>query len=44
MQLTVVQAVDRALIVDTLPRSEQPSGNAWAARILGIGAVIGFFL
>ena len=39
-----MQAVDRALIVDTLPAKEQPGGNAWAARILGIGAVVGFFM
>ena len=39
-----VQAVDRALLVDTIPSSEQASGNAWAARMLGIGSVLGFFL
>jgi solute carrier family 45, member 1/2/4 len=39
-----VQAVDRALLVDTIPSSEQASGNAWAARMLGIGSVIGFFV
>ena len=40
----VVQAVDRALLVDTIPSSEQASGNAWAARMLGVGSVIGFFV
>ncbi|KZT22893.1 MFS general substrate transporter [Neolentinus lepideus HHB14362 ss-1] len=40
----IVQAVDRALIVDTLPTDEQASGNAWAARMLGIGSVAGFFV
>jgi solute carrier family 45, member 1/2/4 len=40
----LVQSMDRALIVDTLPSSEQPSANAWAARMLGIGGVGGFFL
>jgi solute carrier family 45 protein 1/2/4 len=39
-----VQAVDRALLVDTLPRAEQAKGNAWAAIMLGIGSVAGFFL
>jgi hypothetical protein len=40
----IVQAVDRALLVDTLPATEQATGNAWAAQMLGIGGVIGFFL
>lgn len=40
----LVQAVDRALLVDTLPRVEQAKGNAWAAIMLGIGSVGGFFL
>jgi solute carrier family 45, member 1/2/4 len=40
----LVQAVDRALLVDTLPRVEQATGNAWAAIMLGIGSVAGFFL
>lgn len=39
-----VQAVDRALLVDILPRAEQAKGNAWAAIMLGIGSVGGFFL
>ncbi|THU98478.1 hypothetical protein K435DRAFT_777462 [Dendrothele bispora CBS 962.96] len=42
--INAVQAVDRALIVDILPSSLQPAGNAWAARMLGIGSVIGFFV
>ncbi|KDQ54087.1 hypothetical protein JAAARDRAFT_410743 [Jaapia argillacea MUCL 33604] len=42
--VNAVQAVDRALLVDTLPTSEQASGNAWAARMLGIGSVAGFFV
>jgi solute carrier family 45, member 1/2/4 len=40
----IVQAVDRALLVDTLPVSDQARGNAWAAQMLGIGGVLGFFL
>ncbi|PFH53502.1 hypothetical protein AMATHDRAFT_54630 [Amanita thiersii Skay4041] len=42
--INAVQAVDRALLVDTLPPFVQPAGNAWAARMLGIGSVIGFFV
>ncbi|TEB23029.1 MFS general substrate transporter [Coprinellus micaceus] len=42
--INAVQAVDRALLVDTLPPSDQASGNAWAARMLGIGSVVGFFV
>ena len=38
-----VQALDRALIVDTLPPSSQAAANAWAARMLSIGSVVGFF-
>ena len=40
----LVQAADRALIVDTLPFSLQPAGNAWAARMLGVGSVMGFYM
>ena len=42
--MSAVQAVDRALLVDTLPPSDQAAGNAWAARMLGVGSVVGFFL
>ncbi|PCH37600.1 MFS general substrate transporter [Wolfiporia cocos MD-104 SS10] len=42
--INAVQAVDRALLVDTLPPAEQPDGNAWAARMLGIGSVAGYFI
>nr|GAT45812.1 MFS general substrate transporter [Mycena chlorophos] len=41
--INVVQTVDRALLVDTLPPSEQTAGNACAALMLGIGSVLGFF-
>jgi len=37
-------AVDRALVIDILPTSEQPSGTAWAARMLVVGSVAGFFM
>ncbi|KAG1726429.1 major facilitator superfamily domain-containing protein [Suillus paluster] len=42
--INAVQALDRALLVDTLPPSDQPSGNAWAARMLAVGSVLGFFV
>ncbi|KAH6910824.1 sucrose transporter, partial [Coprinopsis sp. MPI-PUGE-AT-0042] len=42
--INAVQATNRALLVDTLPSSNQAGGNAWAARMLGVGAVLGFFV
>lgn len=42
--VSAVQAADRALIVDTLPFSQQPDGSAWAARMQGFGSVLGFFM
>ena len=39
-----VQAVDRALVVDVLPTRLQQSGNAWAATMLGVGSISGFFV
>jgi solute carrier family 45 protein 1/2/4 len=36
--------MNRALLVDTLPTSDQATGNAWAARMLGIGSMAGFFV
>ncbi|KLO12527.1 MFS general substrate transporter [Schizopora paradoxa] len=42
--VNAVQAADRALIVDTLPFSQQPDGTAWAARMQGVGGVLGFFV
>ncbi|KAL0946318.1 hypothetical protein HGRIS_012558 [Hohenbuehelia grisea] len=42
--INAVQAVDRALLVDTLPSSEQANGNAWGARMLAIGSVVGFYV
>ncbi|KAI0640511.1 MFS general substrate transporter [Trametes meyenii] len=42
--INAVQAVDRALIVDTLPPSDQADANAWAARMLGVGSVAGYFI
>ena len=37
-------SMDRALIVDTLPSEKQPVGSAWAARMMGIGSVVGFLM
>ncbi|KAI6144983.1 MFS general substrate transporter [Pisolithus tinctorius] len=42
--INAVQALDRALIVDILPTSEQPNGNAWAGRMVAIGSVVGFYV
>ncbi|KAJ7172933.1 MFS general substrate transporter [Mycena crocata] len=42
--INAVQAVDRALLVDTLPPSKQAAGNASAAVMLGFGSVVGFFI
>ncbi|RDX45599.1 MFS general substrate transporter [Lentinus brumalis] len=42
--INAVQAVDRALIIDTLPSAEQADANAWAARMLGFGSVAGYFI
>ncbi|KZT59273.1 hypothetical protein CALCODRAFT_431195 [Calocera cornea HHB12733] len=41
--INAVQAMDRALLVDTLPATEQELGNAWAARLMGLGGLLGFF-
>ncbi|KAF9441266.1 hypothetical protein P691DRAFT_779866 [Macrolepiota fuliginosa MF-IS2] len=38
-----VLVVDRALLVDILPPTSQPLGHAWSARMMAIGAVVGFF-
>ncbi|KAF7978571.1 hypothetical protein HWV62_45505 [Athelia sp. TMB] len=42
--INAVQAMDRALIVDTLPPAQQAAGNAWAARMMGVGGIAGFFV
>ncbi|KAL0581668.1 hypothetical protein V5O48_000370 [Marasmius crinis-equi] len=42
--INAVQAMDRALLVDVLPSALQPAGNAWAAKMLAIGSVVGFFI
>ncbi|VDC04314.1 unnamed protein product [Peniophora sp. CBMAI 1063] len=42
--INAVMSMDRALIVDTLPSEKQPIGSAWAARMMGIGSVVGFLI
>jgi len=42
--INAVQAADRALLVDTLPTSQQERGNAWAGRMLSFGSVLGFWV
>ncbi|KAI8086095.1 major facilitator superfamily domain-containing protein [Halteromyces radiatus] len=42
--INCVQASCRALIVDSLPPSQQEKGTAWAGRMVGLGNVIGYFM
>lgn len=42
--INAVQAVDRALLVDTLPMDLQERGQAWAGRMLSVGSVVGFWV
>lgn len=42
--VNAVQSTDRALIVDTLPQSEQSTGNAWAGIMQGLGSVVMFWI
>ena len=42
--ISAVQAVDRALLVDTLPPEQQAAGNACAALMLNTGSVVGFLV
>lgn len=44
MNLRLVSAMDRALLVDLLAVSEQEAVNAWAGRMYGAGSVVGFFV
>jgi solute carrier family 45 protein 1/2/4 len=37
-------AVDRTLIVDTLPAAEQVAGNAWATHMAVVGGVVGLYM
>lgn len=42
--ISVIQAATRAFIVDNVPTSQQQQANAWAARLIGIGNIVGFIL
>ncbi|ORY32115.1 major facilitator superfamily domain-containing protein [Naematelia encephala] len=42
--INAVMSADRALVVDTLPPSQQEEGSAWAGRMFGFGSVAGFFV
>ncbi|KAL0084066.1 major facilitator superfamily domain-containing protein [Phycomyces blakesleeanus] len=42
--INCVQASCRALLVDSLPPSQQEDGTAWAGRMVGMGNVIGYFM
>ncbi|GAA5822156.1 hypothetical protein JCM11251_004876 [Rhodosporidiobolus azoricus] len=42
--VNVVQAMDRALLVDVVAPSLQPDANAWASRMFGFGAVFGYWV
>ncbi|KAL1921966.1 uncharacterized protein VTP21DRAFT_10608 [Calcarisporiella thermophila] len=42
--INTVQAASRALIVDSLPPSQQEEGSAWASRMIGLGAIGGYFM
>ncbi|KAI7903398.1 major facilitator superfamily domain-containing protein [Cokeromyces recurvatus] len=42
--INCVQASCRALIVDSLPSSQQENGTAWAGRMVGLGNVAGYFM
>lgn len=35
--INVVQAMDRALLVDVIPPEQQATANAWASRMFGFG-------
>jgi len=40
--VNAVQACCRALIVDTLPISQQQQGSAWASRMIAAGNIVGY--
>ncbi|KAG8822590.1 hypothetical protein FRC19_005644 [Serendipita sp. 401] len=42
--VNAVRAVDRALLVDTLPTAQQARGQAWAGRMVIVGSVAGFWI
>ncbi|GAA5878440.1 hypothetical protein JCM8547_006582 [Rhodosporidiobolus lusitaniae] len=42
--VNIVQAMDRALLVDVVAPAQQPAANAWASRMFGFGAVFGYWI
>lgn len=42
--IAIIQASSRALIVDVVPTGQQQIANAWAARMIGIFNLIGFWI
>ncbi|ODV98024.1 hypothetical protein PACTADRAFT_47844 [Pachysolen tannophilus NRRL Y-2460] len=42
--ISVIQAASRAFIVDCVPTNQQQIANAWAARMIGIFNIVGFWL
>ena len=42
--VNAVQAVCRAIIVDTLPTHKQEMGNAWAGRMVASGHLLGYVM
>ncbi|KAK0521193.1 hypothetical protein OC835_006960 [Tilletia horrida] len=42
--VNAVMSVDRALILDILPASQQALGNAWAVRLTSTGLLLGFLI
>ncbi|KAF8317479.1 hypothetical protein DL93DRAFT_2134431 [Clavulina sp. PMI_390] len=42
--VNAVMAVDRALLVDVLPANEQDLANAWAARVVQVASIVGYWI
>lgn len=42
--VNTVQAVGRAIIVDSLPSDQQEIGNAWASRLVATGHLLAYFM
>lgn len=42
--IAIIQASSRALIVDVVPTNQQQIANAWAARMIGIFNLLGFWI
>lgn len=42
--INVVQAMDRALLVDVVPHDQQEEVNAWASRLQSVGSIVGYLI